>query len=530
MSHTATAISKEESADWTKNSPMAGKAAAREQTCCQWQWQTTSSHQHNHELLTPRPKILDSVLDFIGLTPMIRLQNITRQHGVRCEIVAKCEFYNAGGSVKDRIGRRMVLDAERSGRIKHGDCLIEPTSGNTGIGLALAAAVRGYRCVITLPEKMSSEKVDVLKALGAEIFRTPTEAAFDSPESHIGVAKRLNREIPNSHILDQYSNPSNPLSHYDHTGQEIVDACEGKLDYIVMSAGTGGTITGVARKIKENFPNCRVIGVDPVGSILARPPTLNGAISSYKVEGIGYDFIPEVLDHTVVDEWIKSEDLPSFQMARDLIRHEGLLCGGSSGATMWAAIDYAKKNNLPPETRMVVLLADSVRNYMSKFLSDMWMKDNGFMPENLAATWWSEHTVAALQLPPPVTVLPTCSCAGVVEIMKEHNFDYIPCVENNGDIQGLVTMGNLHAMLINGRASPEDPVSKVLYRQFREVTMTTPLSVLSRLFNANHTVLVVSNQRFFSSPSVFTTKKLVLAVATQIDLLNYIMAPRSGAE
>ena len=194
----------------------------------------------------------------------------------------------------------MVLDAEKSGRIKPGHTLIEPTSGNTGIGIALTAALRGYRCIITLPEKMSQEKVDVLKALGAEIIRTPTEAAFDSPESHIGVAKRLQQEIKDSHILDQYGNPSNPLAHYDGTAEEIWQQTDGQVDYCVITAGTGGTITGIARKLKEKNPNVKIIGVDPHGSILALPNILNGAISSYKVEGIGYDFIPDVLDLPLV--------------------------------------------------------------------------------------------------------------------------------------------------------------------------------------------------------------------------------------
>src|SRR4051794_12524858 len=249
--------------------------------------------------MTARGQILDSILDATGMTPMVRLSRIGRD--LPGELLGKCEFMNPGGSVKDRIGVRMLLDAEKSGRIKPGDTLIEPTSGNTGIGLALAAAVRGYRIIITMPEKMSQEKQVVLEALGAEIIRTPTEAAWDAPESHIGVARRLKEMIPNSHILDQYANPSNPLAHEEGTGREIVEQCEGKLDAIVMTAGTGGTITGVTRAIKKALPHAKIIGVDPEGSILAGP----GEIRSYKVEGIGYDFIPDVLDLSIVDEWIK---------------------------------------------------------------------------------------------------------------------------------------------------------------------------------------------------------------------------------
>src|SRR4051794_20464062 len=303
---------------------------------------------------TRDPGISDSVLNTVGDTPLVRLGRIGRD--LPCELLAKCEFMNPGGSVKDRIGVRMLLDAEAAGRIKPGDTLIEPTSGNTGIGLALAAAVRGYRVIITMPEKMSQEKQVVLEALGAEIIRTPTEAAWDSPESHIGVARRLREVIPNSHILDQYANESNPRAHEEGTAAEILEQCGGKLDAIVMTAGTGGTISGVARGLKRVLPNVQVIGVDPEGSLLAGP----SEIRSYKVEGIGYDFIPDVLDRSLVDRWIKSNDRDSFRVARRLIRQEGLLVGGSSGAAVWAALQVCRE--LTPGSRVVVILPDSIRN------------------------------------------------------------------------------------------------------------------------------------------------------------------------
>lgn len=306
---------------------------------------------------------------------MVKLNRIPQQYGLECELVAKCEYFNAGGSVKDRIGKRMILDAEKSGRIKPGDTLIEPTSGNTGIGLALTAAVKGYNMIITMPEKMSEEKSNVLKALGAKIIRTPTAAAWDDPESHISIAKKLQAEIPNSHILDQYANPSNPLAHYDETAEEILSQTGGQLDMIVIGAGTGGTITGIARKLKEKLPNLIVVGVDPVGSLLADPE--HDTVGSYQVEGIGYDFVPDVLDRGLVDRWVKTEDKESLLMARQLIRDEGLLCGGSSGTAVWAAVQAAKE--LKAGQRCVVVLPDSVRNYMTKFLSDKWMIEQGFM-------------------------------------------------------------------------------------------------------------------------------------------------------
>lgn len=320
--------------------------------------------------------IYENILEHIGRTPMVKLNRIPQKYGLECELVAKCEYFNAGGSVKDRIGKRMILDAEKSGRIKPGDTLIEPTSGNTGIGLALTAAVKGYNMIITMPEKMSEEKSNVLKALGATIIRTPTAAAWDAPESHIGVAKKLQSEIPNSHILDQYANPSNPLAHYDETAEEILSQTGGKIDMIVIGAGTGGTITGIAKKLKEKIPNLIVVGVDPVGSLLADPE--HDAVGSYQVEGIGYDFVPDVLDRGLVDRWVKTEDKESLLMARQLIRDEGLLCGGSSGTAVWAACQAAKE--LKAGQRCVVVLPDSVRNYMTKFLSDDWMIKNDFMP------------------------------------------------------------------------------------------------------------------------------------------------------
>ncbi len=313
----------------------------------------------------------NSILETIGRTPLVRLNRVGSN--LPCTMWAKCEFMNPGGSVKDRIGYNMVLEAEKSGRIKKGDTLIEPTSGNTGIGLALAGAVRGYRIVITMPEKMSREKQVVLEALGAEIIRTPTEAAWDSPESHIGVAKKIQRETPNSHILDQYSNPANPDAHYKFTGQEILDDLDNKVDMIVIGAGTGGTITGVARKLKEANPNCIVVGADPVGSILAG----GDHIASYKVEGIGYDFVPDVLDRSLVDVWVKTNDQESFTLARRLIREEGLLCGGSCGSAMMAALEAAPR--LKAGQNCVVLLSDGVRNYMSKFIDDRWMRENDFI-------------------------------------------------------------------------------------------------------------------------------------------------------
>jgi cystathionine beta-synthase len=313
----------------------------------------------------------ESVAEMIGRTPVVRLPKVGAE--LRCNLWGKCEFLNPGGSLKDRIGARMILEAEKSGRIKPGDTLIEPTSGNTGIGMAMVAAARGYRMIITMPEKMSKEKQVVLEALGAEIVRTPTEAAWDAPESHIGVAKKLEQELPRAHILDQYSNPDNPDAHFSGTAEEILDDFGTDLAMVVIGAGTGGTVTGVSKRLKEEIPDIIIVGVDPYGSILAGP----GEIHSYHVEGIGYDFIPDVLDNSLVDRYVKTADKESFLAARRLIREEGLLVGGSSGSVLWAAWQEAAE--LAEGQNCLCIFPDSVRNYMTKFLVDDWMQEHGFL-------------------------------------------------------------------------------------------------------------------------------------------------------
>ena len=266
--------------------------------------------------------IKDSILDCVGNTPMIRVNNITKEEGIECEVLVKAEFLNPCGSVKDRIGRRMVLDAEKEGRLQKGDIIVEPTSGNTGVGLSMASAARGYRCIITMPEKMSQEKNDALKGLGSTVIRTPTPYAFDHAKSHIGIAIELTKSLDRCICLDQYKNPSNPMAHYEGTGQEIWDQCEGKLDYLFLGAGTGGTLTGISRKLKEMNPNIKIIAIDPEGSLLAQPESMNkpGPEFGQQIEGIGYDFIPRVLDRTLVDEWVKGPDKESYLMARRLMR------------------------------------------------------------------------------------------------------------------------------------------------------------------------------------------------------------------
>ncbi|XP_065288614.1 cystathionine beta-synthase isoform X2 [Dermacentor albipictus] len=516
---------------------------------CAWQLgKSVAESPHQHITRTPKPKVYPDILHHVGETPMVRINRINKEYGLECELLAKCEFFNPGGSIKDRIGLRMVEEAERDGILKPGSVIIEPTSGNTGIGLAMAAAIRGYRCIIVLPEKMSREKVDVLRALGAEIVRTPTSARYDSPESHISVAFSLCREIPGAVILDQYRNPGNPLAHYDTTAEEILDQCGGHVDMVVMGAGTGGTATGVARKLKERLPNVQVVAVDPHGSELAVDAEPNDpSVTMYEVEGIGYDFVPTVLDRSLIDKWYKCNDKDSFLMARKLIRHEGLLCGGSSGSAMSVAVVAAK--SLKAGQKCVVILPDGVRNYMTKFLSDGWMAERGFISlysEMSTKHWWWNQTVRSLRLRIPLTVTPGVSCQDAVELMSAEGIDQVPVVEESGAVLGMVSLGNLMSKILARRIDATTPVAKAAYDQFRKVTLDTTLGVLSTMLEHGHFALVVaeqvqesqrtsdsarlSSQRRFTPPwlprpmatGASTTKEVVIGIVTNIDLLRFI--------
>jgi len=304
-----------------------------------------------------------------------------------------------------------------------------------------------------------------------------------------------------------------------------LDQTNGQIDAIVLTAGTGGTISGIAKKLKERIPEVKIVGVDPHGSILAEPSSLNTRQGSYKVEGIGYDFIPDVLDRSLVDSWIKTDDKESFIMARRLIREEGLLCGGSSGSAMVAALQVAK--NYKKGQRVVVLLADSVRNYMSKFLNDSWMFENSFFEKNTNSEgqtdeWWSRRTVADLQLKTPSTISPKVTCNEAVHILEEQGYDQLPVVDETGEVLGVVTAGNLMANIISNRVKRSDSVSSVLYRHFKKVSLYTDLATVSTIFSKDHFALVTATQTWFSNDTQ-VQRSLVVAVATPIDLVNYIL-------
>ncbi|KAF7505756.1 hypothetical protein GJ744_000427 [Endocarpon pusillum] len=530
--------------------------------------------------------VLGSITEQIGHTPMVRLNKLPQSLGIEATIYAKLEFFNAGGSLKDRIALRMIEEAEKKGRIKPGDTLIEPTSGNTGIGLALVGAVKGYKTIITLPEKMSTEKVAVLRALNATIIRTPTQAAFDSPESHIGVAKRLQKELPNAHILDQYGNADNPLAHEYGTAEEIWEQTDGRITAIVAGAGTGGTITGLAKGLHKHNPGVKVIAADPQGSILALPESLNTEYANepYKVEGIGYDFIPDVLNQNVVDKWYKTGDRESFAYARRLIAEEGLLVGGSSGSAIAAMVKAVKEFRFGKGDVVVVILPDSIRSYLSKFVDDDWLAANSLLPPtppttsppspDLKATdrRYSNDTfrgskVRALRLKPVTTATADSSCASAIETMREKGFDQLPVLAPTGSrLVGLVTLGNLLSRISHGRASAQSPVSDVMFdfskinemvtdlrdydstspkgdswangyvkggdetprpqqlrKKFVEITMDTPLSVLNRFFELQSAAIVTERDLGESSTSGKEVMRPV-AVVTKVDLLTWLLS------
>ncbi|KAI0128773.1 cystathionine beta-synthase [Xylariales sp. AK1849] len=504
----------------------------------------------------PPPAIALSATELIGNTPLVRLNKIPASLGIECDVYAKVELFNAGGSVKDRIALRMIEEAEKSGRIKPGDTLIEPTSGNTGIGLALVGAIKGYKTIITLPEKMSAEKVSVLRALGATIIRTPTQAAWDAPESHIGVARRLVKEIPNAHILDQYSNRDNPLAHEFGTAEEIWQQTGGRIDCVVAGAGTGGTISGLAAGLRKHSKDIKIVAADPQGSILALPEALNEEHRDqpYKVEGIGYDFIPEVLDREVVDKWYKTDDVESFKLARCLIAEEGLLVGGSSGSAMAAMVKAVKELGFGKGDVVVVILPDSIRSYLSKFADEDWLAANDLLPETDKAAKeaisngdsfkgerdpYAGATISSLRLKPVTSVLSTSTCSEAIETMRDKGFDQLPVLAGpGGKLVGLVTLGNLLSYISRGRATGQSPVKDVMFdfgrldevvtdyrlgkgkkrRQFVEITIDTPLTELSNFFEWNSAAVVTE-----SSTGKDKALSKPLAIVTKVDLLTWMV-------
>ena len=429
--------------------------------------------------MTPQHlKPYDDVLQTIGWTPLIRLNRVTA--GIRTPVYAKAEFFNPGGSVKDRIGLAMIEAAEREGRLKPGGVIVEATSGNTGVGLAIAAAVKGYRCIFTMPDKMSQEKSRLLRALGAEVVITPTAVPPDHPENYLMKGRAIAGSLPNAIFADQHYNPVNPDVHYRTTGPEIWQQTDGRVTHFICSPGTGGTVTGVGRYLKQQNPKVRVVAGDPVGSIYTEYAKTHqkGEGHPYKVEGIGGDKIPTSLDFDVVDEWMYVADRDAMLMARRLAKEEGLLVGGSTGLNLVTALEVARRLN-DPKALVVTVLCDTGERYLSKAFSDEWMRENQMLDVERVtlATILSGKPQEAPEL---VTIAPTATGRQALNLMSTYDVSQLPVVEG-ADCVGSVSEAALTTKALSEASILEHPVREVMESPYPVVDDSLPLENLTAL-------------------------------------------------
>lgn len=449
----------------------------------------------------------ETVLDAIGRTPLIRLNRVTE--GLPCPIYAKVEFFNPGQSIKDRIARAMIEKAERDGFIKPGvSTIVEATSGNTGVGLAMVAAVKGYRCIFVMPDKMSQEKINLLRAYGGEVVIVPTNVAPDSPDSYASVAKRLRNEIPNAWQPDQFTNLSNPEIHYLTTGPEIWEQTRGKITCFVSGIGTGGTISGVARYLKERNPKIKIIGADPDGSILS-----GGTPKPWKVEGIGEDYVPKTFNSQMVDEWVRVTDKESFAAARKVARMEGLLIGGSCGTCTAAALKYAER--LTPSDLMVVVMPDTGRNYLSKLYNDDWMRENGYLDEDRKPATAAD-VLAFVGERELLALSPEHTMQDAIRIFREMAISQIPIIDADRVVGGVQEV-TLARLLHEGRDPRSVKLHEIMARPLPEVAEHISVDEVYRLLLSGNTGVMVRRGGKLAG------------IITRIDLVNFWDAPARKA-
>ena len=444
----------------------------------------------------------ESALEAVGRTPLVRLRRVIDD--AKCLVLAKVEYVNPGGSVKDRPAVRMIVEAEEAGLLRPGATIVEATSGNTGTGLAMAAAIRGYRCILVMPDKMSKEKIDLLRAYGAEVVVTPTNVAPDSPESYYGVASRLVSEIPGAFMPNQWHNHANPDAHYYTTGPEIWEATAGTITHFVSGVGTGGTISGTARYLKECNPKIHVVGADPEGSIYS-----GDTPKSYAVEGIGMSYLPETIDLKVIDKMERVSDRDSFVMARRIAREEGLLVGGSSGTAAVAAVKLAK--TLPADAVLVVVFPDSGRGYLSKIFNDEWMIANGFIAEGKRKATVGDVLRGKQPLPPMVSVRDDDVVKDVLDLLRKYEISQMP-VMNGDQIVGSVNDVAVMQAVFDQQDLLHEPVRDVMGRPFPSLETSADIDSAYKLLTlANAAIIVTENAR---PVGVLTRQDIIIFLST----------------